>query len=419
MKAQEKTLANQKQCLSPAITATLGKTAPTRPIKVLVLRSVSGTGGGAESIILRTAQCIDRHQIELVVACIRRSDDLLFNFGDKILPTGVEYHEVKQRGLFDRRVWDQIRHIYETCRPDVVDAHDYKASYYARKLWRRYGVLPMATLHGWTGDSLRERFLYYPIDRLLVRHFPALVAVSNQIRETMTRWGADPDRVIAIPNGIDVQDFGKDIAKRHKIRRELALTDEDFLIGAVGRLELQKRFDLLLDAISVIDRRERKVRAVIVGEGSLRTALEAQIKRLGLQDCCRLLGHREDVRDLYSAFDLLVQSSDYEGTPTVVVEAMACETPIIATDAGGTRDLIEDQIHALVVPVRSPGRMAQTIESIMRDPAGTASRVVAAKQRAIQDLSFHTRTGRIIEVYKSLADSASPYQKSALHATWK
>ena len=106
------------------------------------------------------------------------------------------------------------------------------------------------------------------------------------------------------------------------------------------------------------------LRLVIAGDGSLRGDLEAACAHARrLDDCCRLTGHVDDVASVHHALDLFVQSSDYEGTPNAVLEAMAFETPLVATDAGGTAELVTDGVHGLVVPAGSPDRLYDALET--------------------------------------------------------
>ena len=119
-----------------------------------------------------------------------------------------------------------------------------------------------------------------------------------------------------INNGIDHRRFVRQRDREAAIRQELGYAPGDVVIGAVGRLEQEKRFDLLLEAFAAVFARDPRVRLAIVGEGSLREALDAQIQRLEIAGAARLLGHQSDVTKIQHAFDLLVQSSIREGTPS-------------------------------------------------------------------------------------------------------
>ena len=206
-------------------------------------------------------------------------------------------------------------------------------------------------------------------------------------------------------NGIDPCEFRRDLRIRERVRTQLGCQPGEVVLGAAGRVEQQKRFDVLVEALGILRRSHPQVRLVIAGEGSLRETLARQIRRLTLENRCQLLGYRADVADLYQAFDVLVQSSDYEGTPTVVVEAMALEIPVVATDVGGTVELAHHREHALIVPRRDPSGLARAIAETLDRPLATASRVFAARKRVEAELSFETRTRTLEAIYRELVES--------------
>jgi glycosyltransferase involved in cell wall biosynthesis len=193
----------------------------------------------------------------------------------------------------------------------------------------------------------------------------------------------------------------------------------DFVIGAVGRLEPQKDFASLIDAFSRVVVQVPEARLLIAGDGSLRAVLQAQIERLGLQHQCRLLGHVDDVRQLHHALDLFAQASVYEGTPNSVLEAMALETAIVATDAGGTAELARHGSEALIIPCRDTEALTGAMLTAIREPAARGARVRAARQRVETELSFETRLRRIEAIYDALSTRyprGRPPRASALTA---
>jgi L-malate glycosyltransferase len=115
-----------------------------------------------------------------------------------------------------------------------------------------------------------------------------------------------------------------------------------------------------------------------------------------------LLGHRADVVRLHHAFDVFVQSSDSEGTPNAVLEAMALETPVVATDAGGTRDIVAHDVHGLIVACGDAAALARAIERTMTDRQATLARVAAARARIERELSFERRTRDLEAIYEQL-----------------
>lgn len=383
------------------------------PIRVLDLIGVDGPGGGAEVIVLRTAARAERYGFRTTVCCVRSADDETFDVDRRARDLGIDYCEVAETSRFDRRTLPALRRIAQERQIDIVHANGYKSAFYAFRLARAERLIPMATAHGWTGYSWRERFVYYPGERLILRRFPGVIAVSSQIRETLIRWGCKPNRVHVLLNGIDTDEFHRRPEAAKSVRDSLGVGPGDVVLGAVGRLERQKRFDVLLEAVKLLLPKQPNLRLFIAGEGSLKRQLAMQIEQLGIADHCRLLGHCADISRLYQAFDVLVQSSDYEGTPTVVVEAMAMEIPVVATESGGTRELLQDGVHGLIVPLRNPPALAAAIERTLDDREATAARVRAARRRVESELSFDARMRKLDEIYQEVVQQHGSLQNEA------
>lgn len=372
------------------------------PIRILELRCVWGTGGGPEKTILQGAAAADPSRYAVTVCYLRAREDPLFGIGGRAEALGLDYHEVAERHPLDSGVLSALRRLVRQRGIGIVHAHDYKTDVLAWLLARTEGVAPLATVHGWTGHSRRERWLYHPVDKRVLGRFPRLIAVSEAIRRELLLRGARPERVTTILNGIDPRAFRRDPARGPAVRAALGLSDDDIVLGAVGRLEPQKRFDRLLEVFVELRRECPRLRLVLVGEGGLRGELEAAARRLGAGRDCLLLGHRSDVADLHHAFDLFVQSSDYEGTPNVVLEAMALETPVVATAAGGTAELIQDGVHGLIVPPGDPARLRESIELALADREATDQRAAAARELVEGPLSFEARMRAVEAVYEEL-----------------
>ncbi len=319
---------------------------------------------------------------------------------------GFDYIEVVERHSFDPRIWPVLRRLVRDRRIDIVHAHDHKTDALTWVLATREAVVPLSTAHGFAGEHWNER-MYYTIEKRLLARFPRVIAVSEPIKRELVRTGSKPERVTVINNAIDHRVFRRDPALRDDTRRALGFDSEDTVIGAVGRLEAEKRFDLLLEAFSNLHERHPRAILVIVGEGSLRTDLEAEITRLNLRGSVRLLGYRTDIVQLHNAFDVFVQSSEREGTPNSVLEAMAMETPLVATEVGGTGELVTNGVHGLLVPRHDVSAMTKALEAVLSDRAGAASRAAAARARVEVDLSFERRVQRVEAIYDELLEHHS------------
>jgi len=372
------------------------------PIRVLELRSVWGTGGGPEKTILLGAARSNPSRYAVTVCYIRDARDTVFAIDKKAGDLPIDYVEVVERHSFDRSIWPVLRRLVQNRRIDIVHAHDCKTDVLAWLLHRAEGVIPLSTAHGWAGHSRRERLLYHRMDKQILRLFPKVITVSEDIRQELVRSGAKPGSVQTVLNGIDHTRFHRDRSRETQIRQRLGIADDEVVIGAVGRLETEKRFDLLIDAFASLQVARLGLRLVIVGEGSLRNTLEAQVDRLGLGGVCRLLGQRSDIVDLHHAFNVFVQSSANEGAPNAVLEAMALETPVVATAVGGTAQLVRDGIDGLLVPAGKIDALADAINRVVTDGQAAAARVVSARHRVETELSFDARMATLEAVYTEL-----------------
>ncbi len=379
-----------------------------RPIRVLELRCADGAGGGPEKTILHGAAQADPDRFAVTLCYIRDHRDTAFDIDRRAARLGLDYFEIRQRHGLDPAVWTELRRIVRARGIDIVHAHDYKTDLLALLLTRVESVIPLATAHGWTGHRWQERLLYYPADRRLLARFPRVIAVSGEIRDQLLAAGAKPERVTTILNGIDHQIFRRNPAACGSARDRFGLAETQVAIGAMGRLEPQKRLDSLLEAMALLRPRRPELCLLIAGEGSDRPMLETMINRLGLAASCRLLGHCPDVVGFHHAIDILVQSSDYEGTPNVVLEAMALETPVVATAVGGTAELMTDRLHGLLVPPRDPERLAEAIDRVLSDSEATIRRVAAARTRIEHELSFAARMAAVEGIYDDLLRNRKP-----------
>jgi glycosyltransferase involved in cell wall biosynthesis len=378
-----------------------------RPIRVLELRSVRGTGGGPEKTILMGAARTDPRRFAVTVCYIRDARDSVFLVAARAAKLDVNYVELRERHSLDPSIWPALRRLVRSRNIDIVHSHDYKTDLLAWLLAKIDGVAALSTAHGWTGHTRRERVYYYFDKRLLAR-FDHAIAVSGDIRSRLIRAGARPERVSVILNGIDPQVFRRDRSQESRWRGRFGFSEADTVIGAVGRLEPQKRFDLLISAVAKLRQRHPQLRLLIAGDGSLRGKLLDQIERLNLHDACRLVGHTSDVSGLHHAFDLFAQASTYEGTPNAVLEAMALETPVVATDAGGTMDLVRPDVDGLIVPAGSLAALENALEEALNDRRRSADRARSARRRIERDLSFDARMAAVEAIYEELVRSRRP-----------
>jgi glycosyltransferase involved in cell wall biosynthesis len=216
-----------------------------------------------------------------------------------------------------------------------------------------------------------------------------LTLTEGMRREILRVGGFDPGFVEAVPYGVDPAPFAAAAAAREETRRTLGAGPADLLLVSVGRLHAQKRFDLLLEAFGAVAAAEPRARLAIVGTGSLQADLEARAAALpgGAGERVRFAGFRPDVAAVHAAADLEALSSDDEGLPSVVLEAMAAGRAFVATDVGSVRDLVEDGATGRVVPRRDPAALASACLALLRDGAARDRMGAEGRVRVLRDWS--------------------------------
>jgi glycosyltransferase involved in cell wall biosynthesis len=308
--------------------------------------------------------------------------------------------DIPERGPLDlRTIWRLVREI-KLFRPHLLHAHDYKTNVLSVLLGRWFRIPVMTTMHGYVtrGGRLES---YYLIDRWALRRMQHVVAVSEDLYRHAAELRVPRSRLSLIENAIDVAQYRRS-RPVGAAKQRIGLSANRATVGAVGRLSPEKSFDLLIRSVDQLLSRGSDVELLIVGEGPERARLEQLIARLGRGDRIRLLGYRSDLPDWFEAMDVFALSSLREGLPNVVLEAMALETPVVATRVAGVPRLVRDGENGLLVEPNAPDQLADALARLLADPALRA-RLARAGRRTVEDgYSFAARMDKVRALYDGL-----------------
>ena len=199
------------------------------------------------------------------------------------------------------------------------------------------------------------------------------VAVSDGVRDTVCVHLRPTVRTLV--HGIDVDEVVGHRGDRGAVRAELGIGDEEIVVGTVANFRQAKRYDLLIEAAQIVVDRLPSVRFVAVGQGPLEDEVRAWHEASGLGDRFLLTGYRADARRVMSAFDLFTLSSEHEGLPVAVMEALALGLPVVATAVGGLPEAVDDGVEGRLVPPLRPDLLADAIIVVAEDPALTGTDV--------------------------------------------
>jgi len=309
--------------------------------------------------------------------------------------------------LDDIRTLRRLIAIAREFRPDIVHTHLAKAGTIGRVAARIAGA--RAVVHTYHGTVFRGYFglaksrAFLQIERALSHLTTRIIAITPGQRRELVELGiGDERKVVEIPLGLDLEPFLEPV-DRVQARSSLGLPPDRPVVAIVARLVPVKNVSLFLRAMASVP----SAVALIVGDGELRARLEAEAAELGIAGRCRFLGWQSDVHAIYAAADLVTLTSNNEGSPVSIIEAMAAGRPVVSTAVGGVPDVVRDGVDGVLVHSGDTDGLASAINSLLADPSRRDDLGAAAR------LSVHRRydASRLISdvtaLYEDLVGSAS------------
>jgi glycosyltransferase involved in cell wall biosynthesis len=382
---------------------------------ILDARVVSGTGGGPDKTILNSPRFLEAMGYRNLYAYLHPPEDPGFeSLRRKAEAWNAPLISISDRGPLD---WHVVPKLLDVCRQERVaiwHGHDYKSNALGLLLRRFHPMRLATTVHGWVKHTRRTP-LYYGIDRICLKHYQAVISVSDDLLERCLDCGVPQDRCFLIENAIDLRQFSR-TNDREEAKKRLRIPANRLLIGAIGRLSEEKGFDSLILAVDQLLAQDYDVELLIAGEGDQQEHLASLIRARGRDKRIRLAGFQADTIPLYEAMDAFVLSSLREGLPNVVLEAMAMEVPVIATKVAGIPRLIQHGRNGLLIEPGSISALTDSLTSLLQD--GPLRDLLAQGGRATieQNHSFEVRMEKIRAVYDRLLgrDLTSPFSSKAV-----
>lgn len=298
--------------------------------------------------------------------------------------------------------WRLWRH-FRRKRPDLVHTHRCKENVLGSVAARLVGARSVRTVHGRDeDDSPRWRLdkrSYRWLDRFSGRWLQQrLIAVSAQLREELA-VDFSRQRITVIENGIDVDA----LVRAAKPRASLPGQAGRIRIGLVGRLAPVKRVDLFLQVAHDLQARQPGMfEFYVVGEGAQDVFCRQLIERLGLNDVVHLLGFHANAAAILAALDLLLMTSDHEGLPMTLLEALGLEIPIVAGAVGGIPELLADGAAGTLVHQQQPGAYVEAVLALFADPASLQRKVRSGVARVRGHYSAERNADEHVALYREI-----------------
>jgi glycosyltransferase involved in cell wall biosynthesis len=355
------------------------------PARHAVILQQGLTDAGYTSVLVHGTPTPDEGSFEQLIASRGLTSVRLAGLGRRVNP-------------FDDIVafWSLLSLIFRE-QPDILHTHTAKAGTLGRLAgWllnltrRRHRRCQLVhTFHGHVFSNYFSKvgsFIVRLIERTLARGTDAIVTISNRQRDDIVqRFRIAPAaKVAVIPLGLELDDLLAMDRPLREWRTEIGWTEDEFVVGFVGRIVPVKDVPTLLHAFAALVASVPQARLLVVGDGECREQMESMTRSLGLSELVRFAGWQLDLKRVYGAMDVVALTSRNEGTPVALIEALAAGRPVVSTMVGGVPDVIQDGDTGLLVPPGDPDALAAALARMAREPA-LRGRLAAAGRRSVAD----------------------------------
>jgi len=318
---------------------------------------------------------------------------------------GVTVDVIHERFRFDTRVNAKLREIVDQRAPDIIQTHMIK-SHFLIKLTGLGKEYPwIAVHHGYTSTDLKMR-VYNHLNRWSLPSAELVITVCDAFAKQLVSTGVRSDRIRVSHNSV-VAPRIISLDERRLLREKYGVASDEKIVLAVGRLSREKGHADLIESMSLLRKLapELKFKLLIVGEGPEQASLEIAIAERHLKAHVVFVGHVSNVAPFYAIADVLALPSHSEGSPNVLLEAMAAGVPVVATSVGGVPEIATTEENALLVASHDPQTFASAMQRMLSDETLAKTLTANAKCRVATDFSPESHARSLIKIYEAVTES--------------
>ncbi|MEW6126323.1 MAG: glycosyltransferase family 4 protein [Acidobacteriota bacterium] len=394
-------------------------------MKLLAIIEAGSITGPAKNLLAfcENARCHafdNLPRIETTLATFQRagsansSNEFIACAQEKSIPIEI----IEERFRFDTRIIGDVKKLVNQLQPEVIQTHNVKSHFLvnASGLWRD---IPWVIFHhGYTATDFKMQ-LYNQLDRISIRNAARVVTMNQAFGQHLEAIGAKSASIRILHNAVDVENLTNiNQQETENLKTRLGIADNQPVVIAIGRLSKEKgHLDLIRAFARLLELdAQTSARLLIVGDGPERPVLEETANNLGLKARVVFAGQISDVKPFYALADLLVLPSHSEGSPNVLLEAMAARVPAIATAVGGVPEIATHNETAWLVNARDTQAMAQAMRTLLTERAWALQLAENAQQHIIKHHSPDARLRSLLEIYREVVPTSIENQVSV--ARW-
>ena len=352
--------------------------------------------GGAERVIETQILGADRRRFEILVCSLTGGGDLI----DRMSNAGARVFLLAKRRRGDVTTITKLANLINVTRADVLHLHDSSGMFWGTLAHGLCGrrIPIVRTVHNPYMPAAMP-WLFRAMYARLTKRARRVICVSEAVRLSFVRAFPElADRFVTLPNGIRMQDYEK-LPPRHECRARFHLAPGERLIGTVGRMSPVKNHKLLIEAFSRVREKAPGVNLAIIGEGELRAKLGDYAADLGVSESVSLVKETKLIDHFYGALDVFVLSSDSDGMPLTLLEALASGVPVVATEVGGIPEVVESGATGYLVPKGSAEFLAKRIVELLQDPAKAQAMAIAGRAMVRERFPAEKMVAGIEKIY--------------------
>jgi len=360
-------------------------------MRILHLSTPTSWRGGEQQVAYLMQQ-LEHKELEQFILCAKGGAMETY-----CQQNNIRYFSKKKGSSFNLFFARYIKSLCTQLSIDLLhihDSHGHNLAVLAADIWQN--KTPMILARRVDFPIRNKRYSVYKYNHPKI---PQIICVSNAIQNILAEKVKDPNRLLTIHSGIDLQRF-QNIRSSNILRETYQIPNNELLIGNVAALAPHKDYPTFLRTAHLLKTKyQLKAKYCLIGEGKERASIEQLISDLGMKNEVILTGFRNDIEQILPELDIFLFTSETEGLGTSLLDAIACQVPIVATQAGGVPEIIIHQKTGLLAPIKDTEALAKSVLQLRNDE-GLKTQIIEGANSHLQAFTIDSLSNKTHEVYK-------------------
>ncbi len=374
-----------------------------KKLRILDLRDSPWVDGPGRTI-LQSASMVDPARCEIIIGAFCDESHDQHAYLNEAKSLGLKTLEIKESSAFDRKVIKQIQNEIKKNAIDIIHTHDFRSDLFGLWCAKKSKIYLISTCHGWIANNFKRK-IFTILDKFMLRFFDRVITVSEVMRKHLITRGINKNKINVIVNALILDDFQPDKCNQ-TFRKQLKISDNTCLIVNIGRLSPEKGQDIFIRSAKELLKIYEDICFVLVGIGPEQEYLQGIVSELGINNSVIFSGYQKNMLDVYNSSDLVVQSSYTEGMPNVVLESLLMQLPVIATDVGGTSEVLQHNETGTLIEANNLDQLTDAIKEYIEQPEKYEKMASAGRKYVTENFDHNQRVDSLMDVYELVTNNS-------------